>query len=320
VLNAVPLTLAVVGGLALMVALVAVLSPQQGSGILTRLRGLYGEAPEEESGAPPSLVLRDRLQAVVGRRLEHSRRGAKLASALSRADLRLRLAEWLGLVGVIAVAVGALAALRFGSLLAFPIGAAAGYAGCQLFLVIRQSRRTKAFDNALAPTVLAISNGLKAGYTFAQAIDVVSKNTPPPMGSELLRVVRETQLGVPIGEALANMVARNDSEDMRLMLSAVQIQQQVGGNPAQILDSIEGTIRERVRIRGEIKSLTTQARTSGWILMALPFALAGMLSAVAPNYFTPMFKEFIGQVMLGMAGGSLLIGYAIIRKIVNVEV
>ncbi|MBV8194464.1 MAG: hypothetical protein JOY80_02955, partial [Candidatus Dormibacteraeota bacterium] len=97
-------------------------------------------------------------------------------------------------------------------------------------------------------------------------------------------------------------------------------QQQVGGNLAQVLDNIEFTVRERVRIKGEINTLTSQARVSGWILTGLPFALAGILTLTAPTYFNPMFTNLVGQIMLGMCGFSMLIGYLIIRKIVNIEV
>lgn len=104
------------------------------------------------------------------------------------------------------------------------------------------------------------------------------------------------------------------------MLTAVQIQAQVGGNLSQILDTIEFTIRERVRIKGEIRTITSQARVSGYILIALPFALGGLLSVLVPTYFTPMLHQTVGQVMLGIGGFFLVCGYAIIRKIVAVRV
>ena len=140
------------------------------------------------------------------------------------------------------------------------------------------------------------------------------------MGTELSRLVRETQLGVPQVEALAHMNTRNRSDDLKLMLTAVQIQSQVGGNLAQILDTIEFTIRERIRIKGEIKTITAQARISGYILIVLPFALGGILSLVAPSYFTPMLHETVGLIMLGIGGFFLMCGYLIIRKIVNIRV
>jgi tight adherence protein B len=119
---------------------------------------------------------------------------------------------------------------------------------------------------------------------------------------------------------MAKMVDRNDSEEMRLLLAAIQIQAQTGANLAKIIDKIENTVRERIRIKGEIKTLTGQARASGWILIILPFALAGILAMIAPTYFNPIFTHLIGQIMLGIGGFMLLCGYAIIHKIVNVKV
>jgi tight adherence protein B len=143
---------------------------------------------------------------------------------------------------------------------------------------------------------------------------------PPPMGSELGRVTREVQLGLQMNEALARMVRRNDSEDLRLMLIAVQIQSQVGGNLAHILDTIEFTVRERVRIKGEIRSLTVQARASGWVLICLPFGMTGILMGIAPSYFDPMLHKTAGLILLGVAGFMMACGYGIIRRIVNIKV
>ncbi len=161
---------------------------------------------------------------------------------------------------------------------------------------------------------------MKAGYTFAQAIDLTAKNMPAPMGTELGRVTREVQLGLPMNEALSRMVRRNDSEDLRLLLIAVQIQSQVGGNLAHILDTIEFTVRERVRIKGEIKSLTGQARAQGWVLICMPFGMAGILMLIAPSYFDPMLQKTAGQVMLGLAGFLVLCGYGLIRRLVNIKI
>ena len=264
--------------------------------------------------------LREGLQHSLGGKLDKSDRGNKLADSLTRADIKLRPLEWIILSVAVSIAVGLVLWMRFGNIVFLAIGAAVGYVGAQIFLKFRKSGRAKAFDAQLAPTILAMSGAIKAGYTFAQAIDLVSKNSSPPMSTELLRVTRQVALGVPIVEALQKMVVRTQSEDVRLMVTAVQIQQQVGGNLAHILDTIETTVRERIRIKGEIQTLTGQARASGWVLIILPFALAGLLSMIAPTYFTPMFSNVIGQFMLGFSGAMVLMGYALIRKIVNIKV
>jgi tight adherence protein B len=189
-----------------------------------------------------------------------------------------------------------------------------------LFLRFRQSRRTRAFNRQLGDTLTLLSNALKAGHSFAQALSTVSKNASPPIADEFARATREIALGISVDDALTHMVERNKSEDFDLMVTAVQIQRVVGGNLAEILDTIAFTIRERVRIQGEIRTLTAQARASGWIITVLPFALAGILSFVSPSYFLPMFSDPLGHVLLGLAIFSIAIGAAAIQKIVKIEV
>jgi tight adherence protein B len=318
----VSIILAGVAAAAVFICLFFALAPTGGS-VLSRIDRAYDDQPEVAEEAPqanPFDALRTGLQSTVGKQFDRSERGSRLADALVRADLRLKPVEWVVISLVVGAAVGGLAMLRFGSTIMFLVGLGVGYIGAQFFLRIRQARRAKAFDAQLAPTILSVSGAIKAGYTFAQAIDLVAKNGTPPMSAELQRVTREAQLGVPIVEALGRMVKRNESEDLKLLLTAVQIQQQVGGNLAQILDTIEYTVRERIRIKGEIKTLTGQARASGWILIILPFALGGILAGIAPSYFNPMLKTIPGQVILGIAGFMVLCGYGIIRKIVNVQV
>ena len=314
-----PPALAALSAVALAVALFALLAPDERPRLLGRLLTIYRDQPEESAPVRPADTIRAGLEAVA-RPIERSSHGNRIAQQLTRADLKLKAAEWLGIVAGVSLLAGVLVGMRFASLIGFVIGAALGYGGCLLFLRFRQGRRRKLFDTQLSPTILALSNALKAGFTFAQAIDAVSKTVKPPMQMELMRVTRQMKLGVPTHEALAKMVERNDSDDLRLLLTAVQIHQQVGGNLPQVLDNIELTIRERVRIKGEIKTLTSQARVSGWILTALPFALAGILTMAAPTYFKPMFTNLVGQIMLGISGFSLLMGYLVIRKIVRVEV
>jgi tight adherence protein B len=319
------LLLAGIGAVALFIGIVVAVLPGRNSTLHSRLRHLesavaLGAQPEVQQPRDFLGQIRDGVQSTLGARFERTDRATRLADQLARADLHLRPTEWImarvGIAGVVA----ALAFLRFGTPIAAVPGAAIGYVGAQLFLRVRQSKRAKAFAAQLSPMILQVSGSMKAGYTFAQAMDLVARNTPPPMGKEMSRVSREVQLGLPMNEALTRMVRRNDSEDLRLMLIAVQIQSQVGGNLASVLDTIEFTVRERIRIKGEIKSLTGQARASGWVLIILPFAMTGILQLVAPSYFSPMFHKTAGWIMLGLAGFMILCGYGIIRKIVSIKV
>jgi len=268
-------------------------------------------------------ALRDALDGVthaLNPILSRGSHSGKLAEDLQKADLRVKASEWILAVGGMAVLVGVLAALRFGSVIAFLPAVAIIWVGSGLFLRFRQAKRTRAFNKQLGDTIVLLSNALKAGHSFAQALSTVAKNASPPISDEFGRATREIALGINIDEALKHMVDRNKSEDFDLMVTAVQIQRVVGGNLAEILDTIAFTIRERVRIQGEIRTLTAQARASGFIITGLPVGLGMVLSVVSPSYFDPMLTDPLGHIMFIIAGVMIAIGGAIIRKIVKIEV
>jgi tight adherence protein B len=267
--------------------------------------------------------IRDALDAVTSvltPLLARSSHTGKLADDLQKADLKLKSSEWILAVAGAGVALGALLALRFATPVLFAVGPPAAWLLGAFFLRFRQSRRTRAFNNQLGDTITLLSNALKAGYSFAQALNSVSRNASPPISEEFGRATREIALGIGVDEALNHMVQRNKSEDFDLLVTAVQIQRVVGGNLAEILDTIAYTIRERVRIQGEIRTLTAQARTSGIIITLLPFAVAGFLAMISPSYFGPMFSESLGHIMIGVGIFMIAIGAAAIQKIVKIEV
>ena len=154
-----------------------------------------------------------------------------------------------------------------------------------------QDGRLGAFNKQLPDTITLIANALRAGSSFLQAIELVVRESRPPISTEFGRVIREVNLGLPFEPALENMVRRVRSDDLELMATAISIQHQVGGNLAEILDSIAFTIRERVRIKGEIRTLTAQQRLSGYVVGFLPIALAGFLFVAAPGFMEPMFAS-----------------------------
>src|SRR5256714_780361 len=169
-------------------------------------------------------------------------------------------------------------------------------------------------------TLTLLSNAIKAGYSFAQAIDTVAKNAVPPIGDEFGRAVREMNLGGSPDEALMNITKRVISPDFDLVATAYSIHRTVGGNLAEILDNIAYTIRERVRIKGEIATLTAQARASGTLITALPIVLAAFMYFVTPTYFRPMFGSIIGWILLAIGGFMIFVGNLIIRRVVAIEV
>jgi tight adherence protein B len=156
---------------------------------------------------------------------------------------------------------------------------------------------------------------------------MVVRETQPPVSTEFDRVIREVNLGLPMDQALLNMTRRVRSGDLDLMVTAITIHHQVGGNLAEILDTIAFTIRERVRIKGEIRTLTAQGRLSGYVVGFLPIALVGIISVISPNFMAPMFQKPpemlglpMGMVILAVGGISMAIGFILIRRIVNIEV
>ncbi len=191
----------------------------------------------------------------------------------------------------------------------------------------RKNGRLSAFNKQLPDTIMLIANALRAGSSFLQAIELVVRESRPPISTEFSRVIREVNLGLPFETALENMVRRVRSDDLELMATAISIQHTVGGNLAEILDSIAFTIRERIRIKGEIRTLTAQQRLSGYVVGFLPIGLASFLFVAAPGFMEPMFANPpavlglpAGVVILCMGGFMMFIGFMMIRKIVDIEV
>jgi tight adherence protein B len=259
--------------------------------------------------------------------------GANLAREIARADLKLKVSEYLAIwagstVGLpilfIVFSVG-LPALR--NPLALLAAALIGFMIPRLWLGRRKAGRLNSFNKNLPDTITLIANALRAGSSFLQAIELVVRESRPPISTEFGRVIREVNLGLPFEQALENMVRRVKSDDLELMATAISIQHTVGGNLAEILDSIAFTIRERVRIKGEIKTLTAQQRLSGYVVGFLPIGLAGFIFVAAPKFFDPMFQKPpdligipAGVVILFVGGFMMFIGFMLIRKIVDIEV
>ena len=319
------LVLGLVAAAAVMLVVFALLGERTAADEVSRRLERYAEFGAEAAAAGPKVKrspreVLDNLTEALNQVMSRSSRTGKLAESLARADLKLKSSEWVLAVAGAGVILGLLLWARFGNPLIFLIGPPAMWVLSGVALRILQARRIRAFDKQLGDTIVLLSNALKAGYSFAQAINTVSKSASPPIADEFARATREMALGISVDDALNHMVKRNNSEDFDLMVTAVQIHRVVGGNLAEILDTIAHTIRERVRIKGEIRTLTAQARASGWIITLLPIGLAAVLTVISPDYFQPLFNEGLGIAMLAVGGFSMLVGFALIQKIVKIEV
>ena len=183
-----------------------------------------------------------------------------------------------------------------------------------------QKKKRRKFNNQLADALLVLSNSLRAGFSLLQAMEMVSQEMPNPISGEFHFTLREMTYGTSTETALIHLSERVGSDVLDLLVTAMLIQRQAGGNLAEVLQNIHATIQDRLRIQQEIKTLTAQGRMSGYIIAALPFGIAAVLSVLNPSYLSVLFTNPIGWAML--AGGliSQFIGFLIIRKIITIEV
>lgn len=200
------------------------------------------------------------------------------------------------------------------------LGAIVGYLLPIFVLKLKIAKRVKTFNEQLGDSLILIANSLRTGYSFMQSIEMVSREMPQPISVEFGRTLREMNLGVTTEDALHNLAKRMNSDDLDLVITAVLIQRQVGGNLAEILDNIAGTIRERVKIKGEIKTLTAQGRISGLVIGIMPVGLGMIIYSINPEYIRILFTAPQGKMMLIGAVFSEFLGIMLIRKIVNIEV
>lgn len=321
-----PITLMLFGLLVLLVVMtiVVLLRGRRGDDVSQRLSE-FAVRGQEQGTEPAAKQALERIDEVVSK----SKRGGNIARDLARADLKLTVAEFIG-VQILCALAGAGAGAFIGRA-DFAAALASGVVGAIVFSFIptiyvnmRARGRVKAFNNQLGDAITMMANALRGGYSFLQTLDLVAREAPSPISAEFRRVVQEVGLGRTSEEALQNLLRRMPSDDLDLLITAVNIQMEVGGNLAQILDTIGHTIRERVRIKGEIQTLTAQGRISAWVITGLPIGLAIFISLINPGYMAPIFE--IGMppdawCCLPVASlVMIVIGYFTIMKIIDIEV
>jgi len=284
--------------------------------------GRYVETQQQEilSEKRRSTPLTDWLN----RRVERSTLGDRISQELSRADLKLRPGEFIALV-VITIIVMAGVGYVIGqySVVTAIVGAIIGGFLPRFYVKRQQNKRLIRFNEQLSDMLNLMVNGLRAGYSTMQAMEAVSKELPSPISDEFHRVVQEMQLGITMEKALDNLLKRIPSDDLDLVITAINVQREVGGNLAEILDTISFTIRERVRIKGEIRVLTTQVMYSGKFLSLLPLILIGVLYLLNRDYIMTFFKpESVpcGYIALGVAAILIISGYFTMTKLADIEV
>jgi tight adherence protein B len=278
---------------------------------IAQMKGEKIEEPEKK---------KDDIFAGIDKVLEKRTFVQKMILEFQKADLKLRYSEYIGIYILATILPGVLGWLIMGNITGFLMLAIPGVVFPRLYVRFRQMQRIKHVDNQLVDALMLISNSLKSGYSFQQGLELCSEESPPPISTEFKRVLMETNLGMQMDEALDNLGERVPSEDLDLVVTAVKIQRQIGGNLSEILDRIVHTIRERIRIKGEISTLTAQGKLQGIILTLLPPGLTMAIYMMDPEFMQPLFFTMIGKMLLAVAIVLQIFGAIMIKKIVDIKV
>ncbi|MCE1254754.1 MAG: type II secretion system F family protein [Anaerolineae bacterium] len=260
----------------------------------------------------------------INKQVTGSSLGDRISKNLARADIKMKSGEYIALMIISAFFTGFI--IWFITGLNLILGVFGGIFGIFIpgfYVSWQQKRRLQRFDEQLGDMLNLMVNGLRAGYSTMQAMEAVSKELPAPICDEFRRVVQEMQLGVPMQNALENLLRRIPSDDRDLVITAINVQREVGGNLAEILDTISYTIRERVRIKGEIRVLTSQVMYSGQFLALMPVFVILILYALNREYMMEFFNPvngICGYAALGLSAILIISGYFVMRKLAEIEV
>ena len=296
-------------------------------GLLARKRlSVFAPSPSGTLAMPVidgiPLLKRERFSSfqLLDRLLHRNNLGSRVALDLARAAVPLRVGEyfllrWLAGFGLLLLVSHSTHALVIGL-----VAGVFGYFLPALYVRWRQHKRVREFDDQLVDALTLIANALKSGYSFLQGMEAIAREMPAPIGAEFEHALREIRVGGSVEDALVAISERVRSADFELVVTAMVIQRQVGGNLTEILSSIAYTVRERHRILREVRVLTSQERMSGYVIAALPVFMVVMLTFMSPGYIVGMWHDGTGRILLGAGFLMELFGLLVIRKIVEIEV
>jgi tight adherence protein B len=322
------LVLLVGGGLGVVLLLVGVAVTFLGGQTVVEERlGRYAESGGMASSGVGLAKEKTERRAILGDFVSRLGEGTNLfdslAKNLARADIKLRPAEFMGVIVITAIGGWLIGTIVGRSIL---FGVAVGVFGAfvpNIYVRRAQAHRLRMFDNQLSDMLNLVVNGLRAGFSTLQALEAVSRELPSPICDEFRRVVQEMQLGIAMEEALDHLLRRINSDDLDLVITAINVQREVGGNLAEILDTISFTIRERVRIKGEISALTAQGRATAWVISLLPVTLVLLLFLLNREYIMQFFNpetRGCGIPMIAVATIMVLSGFYAVQKIVAIDI
>ena len=313
--------------LAMMSLYAATASPR--SGMERRLGRMLGETVGDDfvaGGGAAAEGLRQKRSGsipLIGSFIKGKSWTQSLAEDLDRADIKLNVSEFVAVRLFLTFILVALPFILLGGILGFVAAAALGLVGYtlpKLWLGRAKKKRISKLDSQLPDALTMMANSLKAGFGLMQSLELISRELDHPIATDIRRTIQEIQVGSTTEEALLNFSARSGSSDLDIVVTAMLVQQSTGGNLAEILDNVGHTMRERIRIRGEIKTLTTQGVMTGFIIGGLPIFIGGTVSVMNPGYIDPLFNTLAGNALLAMAVVMETIGALVIKKIMAIEV
>jgi len=238
---------------------------------------------------------------------------------IQRAGLSWQARDYVGVIAVSAAMFGTLTLVVTGSpylaLAAMSLGALAPI----LFVKQRVAKRSSLLNSQVADMIDLLAASLRSGFGVLQSLELAAKEQPEPMAAELLRTIREMNLGVSADEALERLADRTGDEDIDLVVMAILIQRRVGGNLSEVLGNISQTIRDRVKVRGEIRTLTAQARMSSWIVGMLPVGLGVTLTMMRPEYMSVLWTDPAGRLLSILAVAMEIVGFYLVRRIAAID-
>jgi tight adherence protein B len=270
-------------------------------------------ADRPRSGLAPLLGRLDRL-------LSGQSTAQRMALLLAQANIQMTLPEFLMIEGSVAVVGGVVGLMASGQIISALAGGLLGLAGPYLYVQRKRQKRIDAFHGQLVDVLSLIVGSLRGGHALTTALDLVSKELSPPAAEEFGRVLREIGFGLTQTEALNNLVTRMESDDLQLVVTAVNISHEVGGSLSEVLEKITETIRERIRLQGEIRVLTTQQRLTTYLLVALPIVLTMVLSVINPDWIMRLFAPGWVRIIPVMALVMEIIGFLISQRLTRIEV
>lgn len=279
---------------------------------------LTGQKADKKGVSTPIAGLAERMTQVADKAIAKQGRTKGINASLERAGINLRPGEFVVLVFALGLAFSAVAVLKFGLAIGAPVGIFGTLIGGKIFLSQKIKKRANAFGEQLSDTLQLLSSSLRAGQSMMQALDSVSKEGDPPASEEFRRVIVEARLGRDVVEAMKAMADRVQSEDFGWVVPAIEINREVGGDLAEVLDTVAKTIRDRADLRRQVKTLSAEGRFSAFVLLGLPVAITGIIRTSNPEYISAL-GHGRGLYLAGGGVALMVIGAVWLMKLCKIE-